>query len=410
MWSAPGKVGEPKIGGLLETGARVHVVALEASEAVQEWARAGKIALEIRGFAPGGSRRNVPRVVATASRDLNEFDLSRSATRVEFCAMWSTFRSIATSTIPRSCGAAICRLRSRRIGQSPSLAQKLRQQLERQFGPGYAQWVAELGETRRLVLASDLDPERKRDLLHSLASREALKAALEEESAKREEDKEGNSMNGKVYLVGAGPGDPELLTVKALRLLQTADVVFHDDLVSPEILKLISPSAEVQNVGKRCGSKTIRQEEINFLLVARAASGLQVVRLKSGDPLIFGRAGEEIEALRRSRIAVRDCSRRYLCLRRGCRSWNPTDPSAGVFDHSADGRASSVAEPSIGERRWRLEPLCRGRVDACRLHAGLGLRRDFQTARLRRIRGTNSVRNYFPGDHSTATNLLHDSF
>jgi uroporphyrin-III C-methyltransferase len=109
-------------------------------------------------------------------------------------------------------------------------------------------------------------------------------------------------MNGKVYLVGAGPGDPELMTVKALRLLQTADVVFHDDLVSPEILQLISPSAEVQNVGKRCGSKTIRQEEINFLLVARAASGLQVVRLKSGDPLIFGRAGEEIEALRRSNI------------------------------------------------------------------------------------------------------------
>ncbi|MGC1430731.1 MAG: uroporphyrinogen-III C-methyltransferase, partial [Candidatus Sulfotelmatobacter sp.] len=109
-------------------------------------------------------------------------------------------------------------------------------------------------------------------------------------------------MNGKVYLVGAGPGDPELLTVKALRLLQTNDVVFHDDLVSSEILKLISPSAEIQNVGKRCGSKTIRQEEINFLLVARAASGLQVVRLKSGDPLVFGRAGEEIEALRRSNI------------------------------------------------------------------------------------------------------------
>jgi precorrin-2 dehydrogenase/sirohydrochlorin ferrochelatase len=71
-------------------------------------------------------------------------------------------------------------------GQSPSLAQKLRQQLERQFGPGYARWIAELGETRKLVLASDLDPERKSALLHSLASREALKAALVEESAKNE--------------------------------------------------------------------------------------------------------------------------------------------------------------------------------------------------------------------------------
>jgi uroporphyrin-III C-methyltransferase len=109
-------------------------------------------------------------------------------------------------------------------------------------------------------------------------------------------------MNGKVYLVGAGPGDPELLTVKALRLLRTADVVLHDDLVTPEILQLISPTAEVRNVGKRCGSKSIRQEEINFLMVTQAASGRQVVRLKCGDPLIFGRAGEEIEALRRSNI------------------------------------------------------------------------------------------------------------
>jgi uroporphyrin-III C-methyltransferase len=110
-------------------------------------------------------------------------------------------------------------------------------------------------------------------------------------------------MKGKVYLVGAGPGDPELLTVKALRLLQSANVVLHDDLVAPEILKLIPSSAQVQNVGKRCGTKTVRQEEINFLLVTLAASGLQVVRLKSGDPLIFGRAGEEIEALRRSNVA-----------------------------------------------------------------------------------------------------------
>jgi uroporphyrin-III C-methyltransferase len=109
-------------------------------------------------------------------------------------------------------------------------------------------------------------------------------------------------MNGKAYLVGAGPGDPELLTLKALRVLQTADVVLHDDLVSPDILKFIPLTTQVQNVGKRCGSKTMRQEEINFLLVTLASAGRQVVRLKSGDPLIFGRAGEEIAALRRSNI------------------------------------------------------------------------------------------------------------
>lgn len=104
-------------------------------------------------------------------------------------------------------------------------------------------------------------------------------------------------MSGRVYLVGAGPGDPELLTLKAARLLQTADAVLHDDLVSPEILQLIPATANVQNVGKRCGVKAIRQEEINFLMVTLASAGLQVVRLKSGDPMIFGRGGEEIEAL-----------------------------------------------------------------------------------------------------------------
>ena len=110
-------------------------------------------------------------------------------------------------------------------------------------------------------------------------------------------------MKGKVYLVGAGPGDPELLTVKALRLLKTADAVLYDDLVAPEILKLIPATAQVHNVGKRCGKKKILQDEINFLMVALADSGLRVVRLKSGDPLIFGRAGEEIESLRRANIA-----------------------------------------------------------------------------------------------------------
>src|SRR5271157_5880668 len=109
-------------------------------------------------------------------------------------------------------------------------------------------------------------------------------------------------MKGKVYLVGAGPGDPELLTLKALRLLRSAEAVLHDDLVAPEILKLIPSTAQIHNVGKRCGKKKILQGEINCLMVALAASGLRVVRLKGGDPLIFGRAGEEIESLRRNNI------------------------------------------------------------------------------------------------------------
>ncbi len=104
-------------------------------------------------------------------------------------------------------------------------------------------------------------------------------------------------MNGKVYLVGAGPGDPELLTLKTLRVLKEADVVLHDDLVTPEILALVPLTAHVYNVGKRCGSKKINQEEINARMVACAREGLTVIRLKGGDPLIFSRAGEEMDAL-----------------------------------------------------------------------------------------------------------------
>ncbi len=109
-------------------------------------------------------------------------------------------------------------------------------------------------------------------------------------------------MSGKVYLVGAGPGDPELLTLKAARLLAQADVVLHDALVSGSVLAMISPAAEIINVGKRAGHKLLTQDEINALLVSCGRTRATVVRLKGGDPSIFGRAGEEIEALRTARI------------------------------------------------------------------------------------------------------------
>jgi uroporphyrin-III C-methyltransferase len=109
-------------------------------------------------------------------------------------------------------------------------------------------------------------------------------------------------MNGKVFLVGAGPGDPDLLTVKARKLIEAADVVLHDDLVSPEILKLVPSMAHVRNVGKRCGRKSVQQEEINALLIAFASFGVNVVRLKGGDPSIFGRGGEEMDALRKAGV------------------------------------------------------------------------------------------------------------
>jgi len=177
-----GQVGEPKIRGLLSTGARIRVVAHKASEAVREWARVGQIVLEERDFVLSDLDNAFLVVVATSSRDLNEFVFGEAQSRRILCNVVD---------VPEQCDfyySAVVQRGDLQIaistsGQSPSLAQKIRQQLERQFGPGYAQWVAELGETRRKVLASNLDPERKRDLMQSLASIEAFEAALATESS-----------------------------------------------------------------------------------------------------------------------------------------------------------------------------------------------------------------------------------
>jgi precorrin-2 dehydrogenase/sirohydrochlorin ferrochelatase len=174
-----GKVGEGKIAGVLDTGARIRVVSREATASVREWARGGRIELELRSFSPEDLDGAFVAVVATASRDLNEFVYREAQVRGVLCNVVD---------VPEFCDfyyPAVVRRGDLQIaistsGQSPSLAQKLRQQLEQQFGPGYAAWVAELGETRKLVQASDLSPERKRELLHSLASREALAAAQAE--------------------------------------------------------------------------------------------------------------------------------------------------------------------------------------------------------------------------------------
>ena len=114
----------------------------------------------------------------------------------------------------------------------------------------------------------------------------------------------GSQQARRVFLVGAGPGDPDLLTVRAVRTLGFADVVLHDALVSEEVLALASPQARVISVGKRCGQKSIAQEQINDLMVRFASAEEVVVRLKSGDPSIFGRAGEELDALRDAGIDV----------------------------------------------------------------------------------------------------------
>ena len=111
-----------------------------------------------------------------------------------------------------------------------------------------------------------------------------------------------NAVSGKVHLVGAGPGDPQLLTVKAHRLIGRAALILHDDLVPAAILAVAGPQAEVANVGKRCGTKAITQAQINARMIESARRSMEVVRLHGGDPTIFGRLGEEIDALEQAGI------------------------------------------------------------------------------------------------------------
>lgn len=172
-----GTVGAPKIVRLAETGARVSVIALEAREEINELAGEKKIVLELRAFEANDLDGKFLAVVATASPALNQAIYEEAQRRGVLCNVVDV-PELCDFYYPAVVQRGDLQIAISTNGQSPSLAQKLRQQLEKQFGPGYAPWVAELGATRKLVLASSFSPERKRELLHSLAGREAFEASL----------------------------------------------------------------------------------------------------------------------------------------------------------------------------------------------------------------------------------------
>jgi precorrin-2 dehydrogenase/sirohydrochlorin ferrochelatase len=172
-----GKVAVGKIAGLLATGARVSVVAIQAEPAVREWAASGEIELELRPFQADDLDRTLVAVVATPSPDLNETVFREAKRRGVLCNVVDV-PELCDFYYPAVVHRGDLQIAVSTNGKSPALARRLREQLEQQFGPAYAEWIAELGETRKLVLASTLDADRKRQLLVSLASRDALEAAL----------------------------------------------------------------------------------------------------------------------------------------------------------------------------------------------------------------------------------------
>lgn len=194
-------------------------------------------------------------------------------------------------------------------GAAPILAQAIRQRIETLLPASLKQW-ASLAQSLREAVNRRVPPGAARRLFwerfvaRSLSTNEPPVEAVADDLLATAEQIATEPRTGSVTLVGAGPGDPELLTLKAMRALQAADVILFDDLVSPEVLELARREAKRFLVGKRGGRESCRQDDINDMMVRFATAGKRVVRLKSGDPMIFGRAGEEIARLESEGIAV----------------------------------------------------------------------------------------------------------
>lgn len=187
-------------------------------------------------------------------------------------------------------------------GTSPVLSRQIRTQLEATIPHGMGKLADFSGQWRASVKAKIINPDERRifweDLYASPLKEQVFNDNIAEANRLIEQALlEWKTPKGEVYLVGAGPGDPELLTLKALRLMQQADVIIYDRLVSPAILELCRRDADKIYVGKARSNHSVPQEGINALLVEYAAKGKRVCRLKGGDPFIFGRGGEEIQEL-----------------------------------------------------------------------------------------------------------------
>ena len=195
-------------------------------------------------------------------------------------------------------------------GAAPVFAQAIRAKLEALIPFGFARWAEAARRWRDAVKSSGLPFAGRRrfwQMFTATALREPDRepAPSDFDRILAETQAEGEKPGaGSVTLVGAGPGDPELLTLRAVRALQSADVILIDDLVAPAILDFARREAKKMMVGKTGFAPSCKQDEINALMVGLAKSGRRVVRLKGGDPMIFGRAGEEIAACRKARVPV----------------------------------------------------------------------------------------------------------
>ncbi|MCT4705050.1 siroheme synthase CysG [Enterobacteriaceae bacterium H16N7] len=297
-----GDVAERKARLLLEAGALVTVNALEFTPQFQAWAQQGMLTLEQGPFSPSLLDISWLAIAATDDDAVNQQVSDAAESRRIFCNVVDAPKQ-ASFIMPSIIDRSPLMVAVSSGGTSPVLARLLREKLEAILPLHLGKIAGYAGTLRGRVKAKFATMGERRRFWEKFFTNDRLAQYLANEDQKAIDQETESLFNqsldhrGEVVLVGAGPGDAGLLTLKGLQQIQQADVVVYDRLVSDDIMNLVRRDADRVFVGKRAGFHCVPQEEINQILLREAQKGKRVVRLKGGDPFIFGRGGEELETL-----------------------------------------------------------------------------------------------------------------
>ena len=297
-----GQVAQRKVAALVEAGARVRVGAPELNPTLDRWAREGRIEHRAGDFEPAWLDDVWLAIAATDDDTVNRAVADAGQSR----RVWVNVVDDAQASsvqIPARVERGPVQIAISSGGGAPMLARHLREQFETQLDASLGELATLLADERVRIRARYPNiGERRRFFERLLAGpvprllRQRQRLAAQRAFLTTLGDNE--TPRGSVVLVGAGPGDPGLLTLRALRAMNEADVILHDRLVSDEVLQLARRDAERIEVGKQAGNHHTTQAQIHALMLEHARAGKRVVRLKGGDPFVFGRGGEELEVLR----------------------------------------------------------------------------------------------------------------
>ncbi len=297
-----GETAERKLRALLEAGAAVTLVAPRIKPAIRARADAGELTLAERHFADADLDGVALVIAATDDRAVNR-RISELAQAVGIPVNVVDDPALCSAIFPSIVDRSPVQIAISTGGAAPVLARLLRGRLESMLPGAYGNLARLASRFRDRVKETLPDESRRRSFWEEVFQGRVAEAVFSGRESEAEHLLEaalagsGELPRGEVYLVGGGPGDPDLLTFRALRLMQQADIVLYDRLVSREVLDLVRRDAERLYVGKAAGNHSVTQDNINRKLAEFARAGNRVLRLKGGDPFIFGRGGEEIEHL-----------------------------------------------------------------------------------------------------------------